>query len=348
MGHGVAHDEARPAPTVVTHRVYWCGVASRAHLVYGASWIRTLGGRARVTLFPTHRFMEAPGIGIDDVRSMLPPQVAVDRWDSSPAVAAEESPSLLSVGAVGLKPLLALRRTLGLRRLPVVVTDEGLGSYGNWRSRRQAWAREGVREPWLSVRTTAVTAASAALTTRRWALYEERSTGWSLNPSIAGEFHRHASRTSDAGGAVFLSQPWPELGVMTETAYQRHVAGLADACAQAGLSFTVHPHPAERPSRYAHWDVHDSHGLAELDQQTVNATVLLGASSTGMLNVAAVHGVPALRVATAEITALERRLTRRQASLLTRFLGRPVAEPQWTIRLSALRAASGSGSEGRS
>lgn len=332
----------------MTHRVFWCGIASRAHLVYGASWIRTITGPVRVTLFPTHQFMDAPGIGIDDVRRMLPGRATVDQWDSSAAVDPTDRVALLSVGAVGLKPWLALRRVIGARRLPVIVTDEGLGSYGNWRSRRQAWAREGVREPWLSVRTTAVTAASSLLTTRRWHLYEERRTGWMLNPPVAAEFRRHASRTSGSGGAIFLSQPWPELGVMTEAAYQRHIAALAEACAQADLRFTVHPHPAERPSRYAHWEVHDSRGLAELDRQTVNATVLLGASSTGMLNVAAVHGVPALRVATPEITALERRLTRRQASLLTQYLGRPVAEQQWTSRLSALRGSFGSGSDGRS
>lgn len=321
----------------MTQRVFWCGIASRAHLVYGAAWIRTLTGPVRVTVFPTHSFLDAASVGIDDVRSMLPVGVVVDEWRDDPALHDGEHPTLLSVGAVGLKPWLTLRRTIGPRRLPVIVTDEGLGSYGNWVSRRQAWAREGVREPWLSVRTAAVTAGSALLTSHRWRLHEPRPGGWWLNPAIADEFRRHATRTEADGGAVFLSQPWPELGVMPEAAYLRHVERLAEASMRAGLGFTVHPHPAEDPGRYAAWPVHTSHGLAELDPQTVNASVLLGASSTGMLNVAAVHGVPAMRVGPVEVATLERHLTPRQRSLLEHYLGRPVDEGQWTSRLSALR-----------
>ena len=41
------------------------------------------------------------------------------------------------------------------------MVDEGIGSYGNWRSRRAAYVRKGGREPEVSLRAAAVAGANA-------------------------------------------------------------------------------------------------------------------------------------------------------------------------------------------
>lgn len=321
---------------MVSHHVYWTGIASRAHLIYGASWIRQLLGEIRVSVFPLRRFLDAPILDLDDVRAAVPEHVEVTAFDAHAPLAAGERATLLSVGAVGIKPWLRLRRVLGVRRMPVVVTDEGFGTYGDFSTRRAAWQREGVREPWLSVRAGAVTTASSLLTSRRWHLHREVAGRWELNVPIASEFHRYAQRTRSDGGAVFLTQPWPELGVLDEQSYLEHIDAVAQACGEAGLPFTVHPHPAEPHERYDAWDVHRMRGLAECDPQSVNATVLLGATSTAMLNVAAVHGVPTVRVATPELVRVTRGHSRRQQSLLAQYTGHVVPVTELGGKLSGL------------
>lgn len=324
---------------MVSHHVWWTGLASRAHLIYGASWLRQLDGDVSVSLFPFRTFLDAPELTLDDVREAVPDRVAVESWDPAAPVPAADRRALLSVGAVGIKPWLQLRRKLGTARLPVVITDEGFGSYGDWSSRRDAWARQGVKEPWRSVRTAAVTTASALLTSRRWLLYRQVRRDWRLNPPVAEEFRRYARRSHADGGAVFLTQPWPELGVMSEQRYLAHIREVADACADAGLRFTIHPHPAERPERYEDWAVHRLQELAELDEQSVNATVLLGATSTAMLNVAAIHGVPAMRVGFPELPGLEQTHSNRQQSLLEHYLGEVVPTQGWRDKLTELGSA---------
>lgn len=319
----------------MTH-VFWCGVASRAHVIYGAAWLRQLPGPVKVSLFPTSRFLGAPQLTAADVQSMLPEHIPVHDLSGSPVLTPGEDPVLLSVGAVGLKPWLAVRRAVGVRRMRVVVTDEGLGSYGTWVTRRRSWAREGVREPWRSLRTAAVFGGTAALATSRWRLHLKTPEGWDLNRPVADEFRRHGSRRRTDGGAVFLSQPWPELGIMTESHYLDHVGEVAAACAEAGLAFSVRPHPGEDPARYGSWTVHPSATVAELDQATLNATVLLGSTSTGMLNVAAIHGVPTMRVGTQELDMLDRQLSSEQASLLRHHVGEVVPPLRWASTLNEL------------
>lgn len=327
---------------MVTHQVWWAGIASRAHIIYGASWLRSLRGDVRVTVFPFRSFLSAPTLTLNDVREIVPDTVRVTGWDERDAATRASHHALLNVGAVGIKPWLTVRRMIGRRPLHVVVTDEGFGSYGSWASRRKAWQRQGVPEPWRTLRTIAVEVATRTLTRQRWLLHEQpsgRRGGWRLNPQVAAEFRRHAQRHRDDGGAVFLSQPWPELGVLSEDRYLAHVAEVAEACAGAGLAFTVQPHPGEPPERYAHWNVHRGRGLAELDERTVNATVLLGATSTAMLNVAAIHRVPALRVGFPEMPALEDTHGPRQQSLLHRYLGEITPPGAWGAKLSELGAA---------
>lgn len=340
MVDGVDHDEARPATAVVTNHVFWCGVASRAHVIYGAAWLRQLRGEVTVSLFPPRRFLGAEALTVDDVQAMAPDHVTVIPVEHPLRLAAGSRPWLLSVGAVGLKPWASVRRAIGAKRLPVVVTDEGLGSYGTATTRRRSWAREGVREPWRTVRTAAVFGGTAALATSRWRLYLQTPTGWNLNAPVADEFRRHGQRHSADGGVVFLSQPWPELGVMTEGRYMAHVDDVARAAADAGLSFAVRPHPAEPSGRYGRWPVLDGAGLAELDPAILNATAVAGATSTAMLNLAAIHGVPALRVSTPALDVLDRQLSSRQDSLLNHHLGPASPEREWASTLAKLSAAS--------
>lgn len=322
----------------MTRRVFWCGVASRAHVLYGSSWLRQQPRPTAVTLFPPRRFLDGPGLTIDDVRALLPDDIPVTVWADGTALNPGEEPWCLSVGAVGLKPWLQLRRAVGARRMPVVVTDEGLGSYGNWTSRRTAWKREGVRDPWLSVRTSAVLGATAVLASRRWRLHLHRPSGWELNQPVADEFRRHVSR-SQAQGAFFLSQPWPELGVVSEERYLAHIDAVATACEEVGLPFSVHPHPVEPEGRYSRWTVARVVDLAELEPSVVNAAVLLGTSSTAMLNLAAIHRVPAVRVGTPELMALDRELSTSQATLLQNYTGGFVGVRELASTLRELTAA---------
>lgn len=306
------------------HTVVWCGLASRGHILYGAAWLRSLlaTGAEDVTirLNAPRSFLGASPVTIDDVRTLVPDGLPVSMWEGE-SLASGGTLWCLSVGAVGIKPWLRLHAAHPGRRIPVVVTDEGLGSYGTWASRRAAWRRQNVREPWLTFRATAVTAATKALTSRRWALHIQGPDGWCLNKNIADEFRRHGTRDVPQRRAVFLSQPWPELGVMSEATYLRHVAELAETCSAVGLEFTVHPHPAEDPRRYNAWPAPTPHPLAELDADAINASVVIGASSTALVNLAAIHGTPVMRVATQELLELDRQLSPRQASLLQHHAG---------------------------
>lgn len=319
------------------HVVVWAGVASRTHLVYGASWIRELvrrePGGVRVELMDSRTFFGAEAITPAVVGDLLPADVTVTAWQAE-RVPKDSKLWLLSVGAVGIKPWLKLRALHPARRIPVVVTDEGLSTYGNWAARRQAGRRQGVQEPWLTLRTTAVEAATLALATSRWSLHVETDRGWSLNKPAAELFRELAPAPERRGRVVFLSQPWPELGVLRESQYLDHVDDVARAAARAGLGFVVMPHPGERAGRFSHHEVPPKVDLAEFSPVALGAQVLAGASSTAMLNVAAIHGVPAARVGTPELADLDRRLAPRQASLLAHYATPALSPEDFGRRLS--------------
>ena len=67
--------------------------------------------------------------------------VAIGHWSSRFAEGARAL--YVSVGTPGLKALVALRRANGVRPIHVVVTDEGIGTYGSWTTRRDAIRRQG-------------------------------------------------------------------------------------------------------------------------------------------------------------------------------------------------------------
>ena len=136
--------------------------------------------------------------------------------------------------------------------------------------------------------------------------------------------------------AVFLCQPWVDLGLMEERRYLDHLGDVAAACASAGLHFRVRPHPAEDRARYRDFEVTTARGPGELDPQVAGAAVVLGTSSTALLNVASLYGTPALRVAMPELAHLDTRLSRRQRSLLDAYLPPPLPMRFLAARLGTM------------
>lgn len=318
--------------------VWWAGVASRAHLTYGTAWIRRqvqlTGEPLSLRMMGSRTFFGGQEITPDDVAAELEGlPVDVEGWDG------RKPPKdarlwMLSTGAVGIKPYLRLRAKT-LRLMHVIVLDEGIGTYGNLATRKQAMRRQGVKEPWLSVRAAAVASATEMLTSARWPLHVKEDGVWALNRHIADEFRRRApSPDRSADRAVFLSQPWPELGVMSEDRYAEHVAEVARAAESAGLEFAVLPHPGEPSARHTRWRVTSDDTLAEFNPVALGARVLLGASSTAMLNLASIHGIPALRVGTPELTQLDHQLAPDQASLLGQYAAPNLTPPELGRRLS--------------
>ncbi len=248
-----------------------------------------------------------------------------------------ETITFLSVGSVGIKPFLRLRTANPDHKLRVVTTDEGIGSYGTWQTRRDAWRREGGKEPWPTVRAATVYSATAVLRNERWAAYGHSEDRWQVDERVAAEFRRHAQRDDPLSrNAVFLSQPWVELGVTTRTNHLAFVSALAEIVEAAGLVFQVRPHPIEDASHYSPWMIHGGATPAELSSAVVNCAAVLGATSTALLNLAAIHDVPAIRLTPPGAAKLDAGLSSDQASLLDQFVGAPVSLDQVGDALGAV------------
>ena len=325
---------SRGRPLTGRVRVHLSGVASLAHVVYAASYLRGLLAepleRVTVVDLGVRTFLGRANVSAADLEELLPHDARLRRVRPSGAGRGESEPGeslvYLAVGAPGIKPYLRLRRAHPTRRIHVVVVDEGLGSYGTWRTRRDAWRREGGREPWPTVRALAVAAARHLLTDERWALYERDRGQWQLHDAVAAEFRGEAAGSPDAAATVvFLSQPWVELGLVTKQAYTRYLEVMAESCRARGLAFAVRPHPAEDESVFAGHQTVSSRVPAELDARITSARAVVGVSSTALLNLAAIHGTPAVRLALPELAPLEDELAEGQRSLLDRFL--PPARP---------------------
>ena len=336
-------------------RVYLSGVKSTTHVVYAASYVRhllsTTHGAVTLVDLGVGRFMGRANVTAQHVRDLMPadrrltvvaPEGA-ERWQAEPG----ERLVYVGVGAPGIKPYLRLRNTHGLRPIHTVVIDEGIGSYGNWRTRRDACKRQGARGPWPTIRSLAVSASRGALTRERWTLYRPTTEGWEIDSRVACEFRRASTvLTSSTDSAVYLCQPWVDLGLMDEERYLAHLRDVAGACGEAGLRFRVRPHPAEDASRYKDFEVTSTPGPGELDPQVAGAAVVLGTSSTALLNVASLFGTPAYRVAVAELAHLDERLSSRQRSLLDAYLPTPAPVAFLSHRLSQC-VRSVRGTEGR-
>jgi hypothetical protein len=333
----------RPGDARRPVRIYLSGVKSATHLVYAASYVRHLlaSTQGPVTLVDlgVGAFMGRANVTAQDVHDLMPthPRLTVvapedaERWRAEPG----ERLVYVGVGAPGIKPYLRLRTAHRLRPIHVVVIDEGIGSYGNWRTRRDACVRQGSSGPWSTVRSLAVTASRGALTCERWALYRDDEQGWNIDERVAAELRRPVTDVSSPPRtAVFLCQPWVDLGLMEERRYLDHLGDVAGACAAAGLRFRVRPHPTEDAARYRDFEVTSARGPGELDPQVAGAAVVLGTSSTALLNVASLYGTPAIRVAVPELAHLDDRLSPRQRSLLGAYLPAAVPVGFLTNRLS--------------
>jgi hypothetical protein len=319
-------------------------VRSTTHLVHAASWLRHTADRDRQPLVVEYlgsgTFLGRDNVDPADAEHYLSLAGRLE-WRPAGGAATEGDvagrPVLLCVGAPGLRAYAALVRRHPAAPPEVVVVDEGLGSYGTWRTRRAAYLRQGGREPRTTVRAVAVAAGSRVLTGTRWALYQERHGGWRVSEPVAAEFRRHlGGLPAPAGRVVYLTQPWPALGLVDEGAYRAHLEAVDGACATAGLSLTVRPHPAEDPGRYAGLVSAARTGPAELDRAVSSAAAVLGADSTALLNLAAIHGTPALRVRVPGLERLTAGLAPRQRRLLDAFLPPPRTAEELGTALAAI------------
>jgi len=309
------------------------GVRNRTHLVHAASYVRHLldsrAGEVVVRSLGTGGFLGRTTVTAEDVIGFLPddPRLTV-RTGPDPAALApgrEADWVYLAVGAPGIKPWARMVVHQPLHRPHVVVVDEGLGTYGTWRTRRDAWVRQGGGRLWPTLRAVAVSTAVARLTDERWALYLRdglhEPTRWRVNPPVADEFRRRVSAPgARTDRAVYLAQPWVALGLMPAEDYLAHLREIGAAAAAAGLGFVVRPHPADPDGLYRDLPVAVGHGPAEMDPEVVAARVALGATSTALLNLAALYGTTAVRVRHPLLAHLDRELGPDQRSLLDQFV----------------------------
>lgn len=322
------------------------GVRNRTHLVHVASYVRhllaTRAGEVVVRSLGTGGFLGRTTVTAEDVVDFLPgdPGLTVVTGPDPAALAPGDGVEwvYLAVGAPGIKPWARMVAHQPLHRPHVVVVDEGLGTYGTWRTRRDAWVRQGGGRVWPTVRALAVSTAVARLTDERWALYvrEDHRPGrrpdgagpaaahparWRVNPAVADEFRRRLpspARRTDR--AVYLAQPWVALGLLTADDYLAHLAEIGTAAAAAGLDFVVRPHPADPDDLYRGLPVAVGHGPAEMDPDVVAARVALGSTSTALLNLAALYGTTAVRVRHPRLDHLDLGLGPDQRSLLDQFV----------------------------
>ncbi|GAA2742798.1 hypothetical protein GCM10009868_14170 [Terrabacter aerolatus] len=319
------------------------GVRSRSHLVYASSYLRhvleTRTGPVRLTVLPTgDAFGDGPAAEAA-VRDLLveDPRLLVRFADSAEVVAGlPPSARLLCVGAPSVRVWTTFVRTHRGRPPRVTVIDEGLGSFGTWATRRRAYRREGGGEPRSTVRAVAVASGARWLTDERWSLYARDGRGWRVDERVAREFrHRLEGAPPPPGTAVYLTQPWAALGLLSQTAYAAHLAAVREAVASVGLSLVLRPHPWEQPESYAGFDLVHGRTPAELDRHVVAAGLVLGGNSTALLNLAAVHHTPAARVMVPELASLDAALGSGQRTLLDSFLppAVPVEELARTLRV---------------
>lgn len=304
------------------------GIRNRTHTVYALSFIRSLilnGESVTVTDLDGGAFVGSAATATEWTRFVAEhPQVESVR--SLPTHRPLDY--YVAVGKVGLKPLATIVQSL--RRSPrrIVVTDEGLGSYGSTRSRLEALRRERPGRP-LSIAVSVIgDLASAAIPATRWPAYRHVDSGWSAVDAVRQEFTRYRSVEWAPSGARpwvgYFTQPWPEVGVGSVAAHVRRAAGLRDLCAACGHDLLIIPHPAEPAGRYADFQVLGSAKPAELEGGLSALRLAVGETSTALLNNAAWFGIPSARVSHGPDAFCGAPVNGEQQSLLRDFLGDPV------------------------
>lgn len=285
-----------PGTGVSPRRVALSGVRTQTHLVYVASWLRSAvaGGADVLELVDLDAALDRPRVGggaavVSTLAAEVPGVVAGGGGPVDTYVA---------VGAPGLKPLLRLVRAA--HRKPVtVVVDDGIGSYGTWSTRRAALVREGAGEPWASVRAAAVESSRRMLTSQRWALFVRSGGRWVVHDPVGEEFRRHVAPVAvEAAGqtVVYLAQPWVELGLVGVDEYRARLTQLGAEVAEVGMDLAIRPHPTSSAELHRGLRVIDGDGPAELDPAVQGARLLVGETSSALINAAALFGTPACRL----------------------------------------------------
>lgn len=302
------------------------GVRSRTHVVYLTSYLRTRAAVGEMELFD-----------LDDSPLLSGPDPSAE-WKAfaeSCACSVRGSSALVggpdvyvAVGRPGIKPIL---RMAARRRLPgnVVVTDEGIGSYGTSAARLGALVREGKSQPRAFATVVGGMFAGAMVRSERWSTYLPRPGGWDVNQLVRDEFvrERTVSWTPGDGGPWVgcLLQPWPELGVGTEADQLRGLARLRRHCERNGTRLLVIPHPSEPASRYTgQFEVLPPDRPAELEAGLDRLSLLIGETSTSLLHHRALFGLPAMRLDRTVGGLPVPPLHGSQRSLMQHFLGTPV------------------------
>lgn len=221
-------------------------------------------------------------------------------------------------------PLLTLVRRSDPRRRgtrTVLLSMGGAADLGEYlrllgRERRRAWvvvgetdiaaARPPGRTPRGGLRALAARAGASAgsardavLADQRWALAsrdKRAEHGWRLDDDVEAEFLRVVRRSgTPRRTAVFLARPWPA-DAAAQSALPGRLDAMARACADAGLVFQIRPASKTDSARYQGRTVLDPTGPAELDPHVVDAGLVLAEPCVELLHLAAVHGVPAVRI----------------------------------------------------
>lgn len=305
---------------------------SPTHLVYAASYVRSLledgAGPVEVVAVGAVDYLGGVPFTGEELAAGLPthPALTVRAASVDEFRRTSRAVELVCVGAPTVRGWASFVASHRGRRPRVVVVDEGLGSYGDRDSRRRAYRRQGGSRLRSATRAAVVASGNRLLCDRRWALYRQGAGGrWEVVDSVADEFRRRLhGHAPPAGRAVYLTQPWAPLGVLAPDAVRRHVEDVRAATAALGLELHVKRHPWDRG------DVDDlpslGPGPAELDRAVVGADLVLGTHSSALLNVAALHGTPTVRLDVPALGGLEDALTARQRDLLDAFLG-PAVDP---------------------
>lgn len=320
------------------------GAKSRSHVLYIASYLRRVlqdvsdAGRLRVSFVPAAAFLTAPAVGVEDARALLPddPRLSLEEGMAGWRFAEGARALYVSVGTPGLKALVALRRANGVRPIHVVVTDEGIGTYGSWTTRRDAIRRQGAAPVTATLKACLIAATGKALTSERWPAYRRTSHGWEVTKAVRAEFRAHTEGASRSvrRSAVILTQPFVDLGLIDEKRYVDYVRGLVASCADAGLEPLVRAHPAENVRRYDEFEVMRSRGTAELDPLVVGADAVLGGPSTALINLSAMFGANVVWVSEPSLTFLDTDVSEAQRQIFAAFLGRPVRPVDVAARLA--------------
>lgn len=315
---------SRDSSTGVT-RVAVSGVRSRTHLIYIASYLRSLldrGDVVEVSYLSGGRFIGTASVGDADLAVLLPTseQLHIRVADNYADWVVGSDVTYVAVSAPGLKPWARLKAANPTGSIAVVVTDDGIGSYGDRRSMRASYARQGRYGWWAPIRASGVAFVRDRVTSQRWALYQKKQ-GWALDERVAAEFRRHLTTSVRATGRVVcFTQPWVQLGVIPVQAYLAQIDSLREAVQAAGFEFVVRPHPGEPHSQYDGFNISPSQLPAELDSELLGSYAVIGECSTALLNLAAIYGIRAARLATPGLEFLDAELSKDQRSLFEKYV----------------------------